>query len=51
MASNPAVKQYKALGDEVWKSKVDKIVSTAIPFFHWSERVILIQHRMLNFLH
>lgn len=27
MSSTPAVKQYKALGDEVWKSKVDKIVS------------------------
>ncbi|KAG2210497.1 TRAPP I complex [Mucor mucedo] len=25
MTSNPGVKQYKALGDEVWKSKVDKI--------------------------
>jgi hypothetical protein len=27
MSSTPAVKQYKALGDDVWKSKVDKIVS------------------------
>lgn len=27
MSSTPAVKQYKALGGEVWKSKVDKIVS------------------------
>lgn len=27
MSSTPAVKQYKALGEEVWKSKVDKIVS------------------------
>ncbi|CEP19357.1 hypothetical protein [Parasitella parasitica] len=25
MSSTPAVKQYKALGEEVWKSKVDKI--------------------------
>lgn len=33
MASNPAVKQYKALGDEVWKSKVDKIVSIICFFF------------------
>jgi hypothetical protein len=27
MSSNPAAKQYKALGEDVWKTKVDKIVS------------------------
>lgn len=29
MSSSSTVKQYKTLGEEVWKTKVDKIV---IPF-------------------
>lgn len=53
MSSNPAVKQYKALGDEVWKSKVDKIVSRL--FFkkekeRETRKLLRSNNRMPNFL-